>query len=127
MFYLYTAQRDAQRCTKEMHRWGALHFAGAEGAQGSLCYTSQRRLPVDTKLLDELNRRVSDLLAATPAKDIEKNLRALLSSAFSRLDLVTREDFDVQQEVLRHTREKLQQMEARVAELEAKARMKAEG
>ena len=75
---------------------------------------------MDTKLLDELNRRVKDLIAASPAKDIEKNLRALLSSAFARLDLVTREEFDVQQEVLRHTREKLQQMEARVAELEAK-------
>jgi len=82
---------------------------------------------VDTKILDELNRRVRDLIAASPAKDFEKNLRALLSSAFSRLDLVTREEFDVQQEVLRHTCEKLQQMEARVAELEAKARMKAEG
>ena len=75
---------------------------------------------MDTKLLDELIRRVKDLIAASPAKDIEKNLRALLSSAFARLDLVTREEFDVQQEVLRHTREKLQQMEARVAELEAK-------
>ena len=82
---------------------------------------------MDTKLLDELNRRVKDLIAASPAKDIEKNLRALLSSAFSRLDLVTREEFDVQQEVLRHTRENLQQMEARVAELEAKTRMKDEG
>jgi BMFP domain-containing protein YqiC len=68
--------------------------------------------------MDELSKKVSDLLAASPAKDIEKNLRALLSSAFSRLDLVTREEFDVQQEVLGRTREKLQQMEARVAEME---------
>ena len=75
---------------------------------------------MDTKLLDELNRRVKELIAASPAKDIEKNLRALLSNALSRLDLVTREEFDVQQDALRHTREKLQQMEARVAELEAK-------
>ncbi len=82
---------------------------------------------MDTKLLDELNRRVRDLIAATPAKDIEKNLRALLSSAFSRLDLVTREEFDVQREVLRHAREKLQQMEARVAELEAKLSQKGRG
>ena len=73
---------------------------------------------MDTKFLDELNRKVRDLIAASPAKDIEKNLRAVLSSTFSRLDLVTREEFDVQQEVLRHTREKLQQMESRVAELE---------
>ncbi|HWH49112.1 MAG TPA: accessory factor UbiK family protein [Burkholderiales bacterium] len=82
---------------------------------------------MDTKLLDELNRKVRDLIAASPAKDIEKNLRALLSSAFSRLDLVTREEFDVQQEVLRHTREKLQQMEARVAEMEAKSGQKGRG
>ena len=82
---------------------------------------------MDTKLLDELNRRVRELIAATPAKDIEKNLRALLSSAFSRLDLVTREEFDVQQEVLRHTREKLQQMEVRVAELEARRSQKGRG
>jgi hypothetical protein len=82
---------------------------------------------VDSKLLDELSRRMNDLISATPAKDIEKNLRALLSSTFSRLDLVTREEFDVQLEVLRRTREKLHQMEARVAELEAKVRMKDEG
>ena len=82
---------------------------------------------MDTKLLDELNRKVRDLIAASPAKDIEKNLRALLSSAFSRLDLVTREEFDVQQEVLRHTREKLQQMEVRVAEMEAKVNRKGRG
>lgn len=73
---------------------------------------------METRLLDELNKKVSELLAASPAKDIEKNLRALLSSAFSRLDLVTREEFDVQQEVLGRTRDKLQQMETRVAEME---------
>ncbi len=75
---------------------------------------------MDNKLLDELNRRVNDLIAATPAKDIEKNLRALLSSAFSRLDLVTREEFDVQREVLVRAREKIMQLEARLAQLESK-------
>ena len=73
---------------------------------------------METRFLDELNKRVSELFAASPAKDVEKNLRALLSSAFSRLDLVTREEFDVQQQVLARTREKLQQMETRLAELE---------
>ena len=74
---------------------------------------------METRFLDELNKKVGELIAGSPAKDIEKNLRALLSSAFSRLDLVTREEFDVQQEVLARTREKLQQIEARVAALEA--------
>ena len=73
---------------------------------------------METRFLDELNKKVSELIAASPAKDIEKNLRALLSSAFTRLDLVTREEFDVQQEVLGRTREKLEQMETRVAEME---------
>jgi BMFP domain-containing protein YqiC len=73
---------------------------------------------VETRLLDELNRRIGEVLASTPAKDVEKNLRALLSATFSRLDLVTREEFDVQQGVLQRTREKLEQMQARVAELE---------
>lgn len=73
---------------------------------------------METRFLDELNRKVAELIAASPAKDVEKNLRALLSSAFTRLDLVTREEFDIQQEVLRRTREKLETMEARVAGLE---------
>lgn len=75
---------------------------------------------MDSKLLDDLNRRVKELMDASPARDIEKNLRALMSSTFSRLDLVTREEFDVQQEILQRTREKLEQMEAKVAELEAR-------
>jgi BMFP domain-containing protein YqiC len=73
---------------------------------------------LDSKLLDDLNRKLKELVDASPAKDIEKNLRALMSSTFSRLDLVTREEFDVQQEVLRRTREQLERMEAKVAELE---------
>lgn len=75
---------------------------------------------MDSKLLDDLNRKVKELVDASPARDIEKNLRALMSSTFSRLDLVTREEFDLQQELLQRTREKLEQMEAKVAELEAR-------
>ena len=73
---------------------------------------------VDNKLLDEISRRVDEMIANTPAEDVQKNLRALMSAWFSRLDLVTRDEFDVQQSVLLRTREKLSMMEARVAELE---------
>ncbi len=73
---------------------------------------------MDNKVIEEINRRVDELIASTPVEDVQKNLRALLSSWFSRLDLVTREEFDVQQAVLQRTREKLSKMEARVAELE---------
>ena len=79
----------------------------------------------ETRLLDEIDRKLKDLFARSPAADLEKNLRALLASGFSRLDLVTREEFDVQREVLARTRAKLEELEAKLAELEG--RRKAEG
>jgi ubiquinone biosynthesis accessory factor UbiK len=72
----------------------------------------------DETWFQELNARLSELIANSPARDLEKNARALLTSVFARLDLVTREEFDVQSDVLRRTREKLAQLEAKVAELE---------
>jgi len=57
-------------------------------------------------------------LARTPAHDLESNMRAMLGSAFARLDLVTRQEFDVQTEVLRRTREKLAELEAKLSALE---------
>jgi BMFP domain-containing protein YqiC len=74
---------------------------------------------LNPKLLDDISAHVSALLANTPAADIEKNMRGLLSGVFDRLELVTREEFDVQREVLKKTREKLTQLEARVTELES--------
>ena len=71
-------------------------------------------------ILKDIDRRVRELLEKSPAADLEKNLRALLASFFARLDLVTREEFDVQRQVLLRTREKLAQLEAQVAELERK-------
>jgi BMFP domain-containing protein YqiC len=67
-----------------------------------------------------LSAKISALLAQTPAKDAEKTLRALLASFFSRLDLVTREEFDVQARLLARSREQISALEARVAELEAR-------
>lgn len=75
-------------------------------------------------LIDEIGSKVNEVLAASPAKDVERNIKALLTSVFARLDLVTREEFDVQQEVLARTREKLEALERRVAALEAKAQAK---
>ncbi len=75
---------------------------------------------LNPKLLDEMSARVSSLLAATPAGDIEKNMRAALAGVFAKLDLVTREEFDVQREVLSRTRARLEALEARVAELEGR-------
>jgi BMFP domain-containing protein YqiC len=73
---------------------------------------------VNPQILGELGARIKDLLANSPARDIEKNVRAMLASTFARLDLVTREEFDVQSAVLARTREKLVQLETKLAELE---------
>ena len=72
------------------------------------------------RLFEEINERVRAVLAQSPAADIEKNMRAVLQNMLGRLDLVTREEFDVQREVLARTRQKLAELEARVAELEAR-------
>ena len=75
---------------------------------------------LDPKILEEFSAKMSALLANSPARDIEKNAKAMLGSAFGRLDLVTREEFEVQREVLAQARRKLAELEARVAELETK-------
>lgn len=75
---------------------------------------------LNSKTLDELAARIGKALEASPAKDIEKNVKAMLQSGLGRLDLVTRQEFDIQVEVLRKTREKVERLEARVAELEAR-------
>lgn len=72
-----------------------------------------------SRILDELGNRLAELAAQNPARDIEKNARALFTSAFNRLELVTREEFDLQSEMLAHARERIDALEARVAQLEA--------
>ena len=75
---------------------------------------------IDAKLFDELRSRIDEALRASPAQDVEKNLRALLAAWFDRLDLVLREDFDVQKKLLERAQAKLAELEARIAELEAR-------
>jgi ubiquinone biosynthesis accessory factor UbiK len=72
----------------------------------------------DRKFFDELGQRIREMTANSPARDLEKNMRALLASTFTRFDLVTREEFDEQRAVLARTREKLSELEARLAALE---------
>ena len=71
------------------------------------------------RFLDEIRAKVSEVIASSPAKDVERNVKAMVSSAATRLDLVTREEFDIQAKVLERTREKVAELERKVAELEA--------
>ena len=74
---------------------------------------------LNTKALDDLAARIGKAIESSPAKDIEKNVMALLQGGLGRLDLVTREEFDTQAQVLLRTREKDERLEQRLAELEA--------
>lgn len=75
---------------------------------------------IDSRLFEELRGRIDEALKNSPAQDIERNVRAVLSAWFDRLDLVLREDFEVQKKLLERAQAKLAELEARVAELEAR-------
>jgi BMFP domain-containing protein YqiC len=78
---------------------------------------------LDAKILDDIARRLSSALpeaARTVQADLEKNLRAAIQSVFAKLDLVNREEFDVQRKLLARSRAKIEQLEKQVAELEAR-------
>lgn len=71
------------------------------------------------RFINDIQSKLSQAIENSPAKDLEKNVKAMLSQGFARLDLVTREEFEVQAQVLTRTRAKLEALEAKVAELEA--------
>ena len=75
---------------------------------------------LNQKLLDEISTKVNEVIAQSPVKDVEQNMRILLSGVFTKLDLVTRDEFNVQQEMLIRTREKLTELESIITELEDK-------
>ena len=75
---------------------------------------------INAQSLDELAKRIGRAIEASPAKDLERNVKALLASGLAKLDVVPRAEFDVQAKVLARTREKLEALERQVAELEAR-------
>jgi len=75
---------------------------------------------LNPKAFDDIAARIGKAIENSPAKDIEKNVKAMLASSVARLDLVPRAEFDVQAQVLLKTREKLEALEKRLAELEAR-------
>lgn len=70
------------------------------------------------RFFDEISSKLSELLANSPARDVEKNVKAMLGSALGKLDVVTREEFEVQREILANALVKVAALEARIAELE---------
>lgn len=85
---------------------------------------------LDSRILDDLARKLADTVPPglrDLKAEAEKNFRAVLQSVFAKLDLVTREEFDVQAAVLGRTRERLEELAARLTELEAEYRPHAAG
>ena len=72
----------------------------------------------NTDKINEISNKINEMIKSSPLADIDKNIHALIQGAFTKMELVSREEFDVQTEVLCNTREKLVQLEAKLAELE---------
>ncbi len=71
-------------------------------------------------IANDMQSKVEDAIRQSPAKDLEKNVRSLMTQGFQKMDLVTREEFDLQTQVLAKTRAKLEELEAKVSALEKK-------
>jgi BMFP domain-containing protein YqiC len=80
----------------------------------------QRNMMDMNNFFNDLQGKINQAIESSPAKDIEKNVKAMMTQGFSKLDLVTREEFDIQNQVLAKTRAKLEALEVKLAELEAK-------
>jgi BMFP domain-containing protein YqiC len=92
-------------------RFTSAHHIGAQTPQ-------ERKAMSKPNFFDEMQSRINEAIQNSPMKDVEKNVKAMMSQGFAKLDLVTREEFDIQAQILAKTRAKLEALEARVAELE---------
>ena len=75
---------------------------------------------LNNEKLSEISNKIREIVKDSPLPDIEKNIDALLKSMFTKMELVTREEFDVQTEVLKRTRQKLDELEKKLSEIEAR-------
>ena len=96
------------------------NFAKLGGIAISAIRVSQESVMLNSKSFDDIAARIGKAIDNSPAKDIEKNVKTMLASGLARLDLVPRAEFDVQAQVLLKTRAKLEALEKRLAELEAR-------
>ena len=74
---------------------------------------------LNNEKLSEISNKIREIVKDSPLPDIEKNIDALLKGMFTKMELVTREELDVQTEVLKRTRQKLEELEKKLSEIEA--------
>ena len=75
---------------------------------------------LNNEKLNEISNKIREIVKDSPLPDIEKNIDALFKSMFTKMELVTREEFDVQTDVLKRTRQKLEELEKKLSEIEAR-------
>jgi BMFP domain-containing protein YqiC len=75
---------------------------------------------LNNEKLSEISNKIREIVKDSPLPDVEKNIDALLKGMFTKMELVTREEFDVQTEVLKRTRQKLEELEKKLSEIEAR-------
>jgi BMFP domain-containing protein YqiC len=109
--------RKKQTSSFYVRRAGARTKSGVRAPQW--CAPPDQGLAMNT-FFNDLQDKINQAIENSPAKDIERNVKAMMTQGFSKLDLVTREEFDIQAQVLAKTRAKLEALELRMAELEAK-------
>lgn len=77
---------------------------------------------IDKNKIQEISDKISKIIEDSPISDIEENINALLQSTFTKLDLISREEFDVQTQVLKRTRLKLEDLEKKIDALQTKGK-----
>jgi BMFP domain-containing protein YqiC len=87
---------------------GAIGYIGTEAAMNR------------TQWMEDFQKNMSELIAKSPAADIERNVRSMMTQAFTRLDLVTREEFDVQADLLARARTKVDQLSEQLRQLQSR-------
>ena len=75
---------------------------------------------LNNQFIEDLSNKIKEMASSSPAADVSKNLHALLQGALTKLELVSREEFDAQAEVLRNTRAQLARLEQSLAALESR-------
>jgi BMFP domain-containing protein YqiC len=79
-------------------------------------------MPNRTEWFEDFQKNMSDLIARSPAADLERNVKAMMAQGFAKMDLITREEFDVQAELLNKAMARIVALEAKIQDLEAENR-----
>jgi BMFP domain-containing protein YqiC len=72
-------------------------------------------------IFQDVQNRIAELIRSSPAADVERNVKAMLSQTFQRMDLVTREEFDTQVDLTVKLRQRIEALEAQIADLSARS------